>query len=196
MNGERQFLPRGWERAYDKNTNRYYYVDHNTKSTTWLNPLDRETMPRSCKECRGDQLPYGWEKIIDPVVGCYYTDHIGRRNQWTNPVADWHQRIAGLSNQHHYSNSLHILYLERSGNSLDSNNRTLSPTNTSKPDTSIRTSDIEKSATSLNISTNLDTEFIDSTRSNTSTKGSHCDASLLNIMDNCFGRNSSQSVEV
>ena len=81
-----RFLPPGWEQAYDMNSNRYFYVDHNTRTTTWLNPNDRWTKPKSVSECYGDQLPYGWEIMNDPVIGIYFTDHVQRRNQWSNPV--------------------------------------------------------------------------------------------------------------
>lgn len=191
-----QFLPGGWEQARDKETGRYFYVDHNSKTTTWLNPLDEKTKPKSVSECcRDDQLPYGWERIDDPTIGVYYTDHIKKRNQWTNPVTDWHRRRS--IPLHDYSNSDHILRMVQSGHSLDGNNHTISPLTASKPDKSFRASDIEKSATSLNNSSTLDTEIISSTRSNTSTRNSrYDDAGLLVIMDNRFGRESSQSVEV
>lgn len=168
----------------NEQTGRYFYVDHKSKTTTWLNPLDEKTKPKSVSECcRDDQLPYGWERIDDLTLGVYYTDHIKKRNQWTNPVTDWHRRRS--IPLHDYSNSDHILRMVQSGHSLDGNGHTISPLATSKPDTSFRASDIEKSATSLNNSSTLDTEIISSTRSNTSTRNSrYDDAGLLVIMDN------------
>lgn len=187
------YLPPGWERAYDTRSNRYFYVDHNTKTTTWVNPIDRYTRPKNIDECfDNSQLPYGWERVTDPAIGVYYIDHINRKNQWSNPVSDWHRRLSMLP-QNHYSNS-HILSMEQSGNSLDSNNHTASLTTISKPESSFQASDIEKSATSLNNSTSLSTDIIDSTQSNASTRIDKFD--LLDIMDNCFGRESSESVEV
>lgn len=199
MNGVGPLLPSGWEQAFDPSSNRYYYVDHNTKTTTWLNPIDRSTKPNRITDCHNDQLPYGWERMNDPIIGIYYIDHINRKNQWTNPVSDLHQRI-NMFNQNHYSNSRQILSLRQSGNSLDSNNQTISPATTittgKQESSSIHASDIEKSATSLNNSTNLSTEIVNSTRSNSSTRGSKYNGNLLDMMDNCFGRESSQSVEV
>lgn len=195
-NKENQFLPPNWEHAYDEVSNRIFYVDHNTKTTTWIHPNDRFTKPRSPRECyEGDQLPYGWEKLVDPVIGVYYANHVERKNQFTNPVEDWRMSI---SNQHHYSNSQQIMSMEQSGNSLDSNNQTTSRTSAStRPDTSLHASDIDdKLTTSLNNSNTLSTEIIDTMRSNNSTKGSKYDAGLLDIMDNCFARKSSESVEV
>lgn len=203
-----RFLPPNWEQAIDPASNRYYYVDHNSKTTTWLNPLDQEAKPE-ISQCIGDQLPYGWERIIDPVIGVYYADHIERKNQWDNPVLVWQRRLM-LLDQHHYSNSHHILATTKEqsaqfGNSLDSNNQTQtaspSTTATGKQDISLRASacsDIEKSATSLNNSNTLDLDMIGLTRSNNSTREDSrgFDASLLDIMEICFGRESSQSVEV
>ncbi|GCC39764.1 hypothetical protein chiPu_0023645, partial [Chiloscyllium punctatum] len=34
------------------------------------------------------ELPYGWEKISDPVYGFYYIDHINQRTQFENPVVE------------------------------------------------------------------------------------------------------------
>lgn len=42
-------LPNGWERRED-NLGRTYYVDHNTRSTTWTRPLDRQDEQRSRME--------------------------------------------------------------------------------------------------------------------------------------------------
>lgn len=194
MDSYGRFLPPGWELAWDSSSNRLFYVDHNTKTTTWLNPGEQRTKPKSFSECQGDQLPYGWERIDDPIVGVYYIDHIRRRNQWTNPVSDWLKHLSIL-NQHHYSNSHNLLSNERSANSLDSNTHTTSLSNTIDKPASYQTSDFEKSANSLNNSTSLDADIIGTSRSNISTRSKY-DASLLDIMDNCFGRGSSHSVEV
>uniref|UniRef100_A0A6G1SLG8 Protein kibra n=1 Tax=Aceria tosichella TaxID=561515 RepID=A0A6G1SLG8_9ACAR len=193
--GSQGGLPSQWEQAYDPVSNRYFYVDHNNKTTTWINPLDNYNKPKSASECHGDELPFGWERMVKPSLGEYYANHLECRNQWTNPVEDWRKILS----QPYYSNSHHILSLEQSGDSLDSNNQTTSQTTTdTKPaDTSLHASDIEdKLTTSLNNSNTLSTEIIDTMRSNNSTRGSRYDSELVDIMDNCFGRKSSQSVEV
>lgn len=185
-------LPPGWEQAYDSVSGRYFYVDHDNKRTQWINPLDK---PKREDECHGDELPFGWERIINSNLGEYYANHLDQRNQWTNPVEDWRRILS----QPYYSNSHHILSLEQSGDSLDSNNQTTSQTTTdTKPaDTSLQASDIDdKFITSLNNSNTLSTEIIDTMRSNNSTRGSRYDNELVDIMDNRFGRKSSQSVEV
>ncbi|KAL8179159.1 UNVERIFIED_CONTAM: Membrane-associated guanylate kinase, WW and PDZ domain-containing protein 3 [Gekko kuhli] len=54
-------------------TGMIYFIDHNTKTTTWLDP-------RLCKkakapeDCEDGELPYGWEKIEDPQYGTYYVE--------------------------------------------------------------------------------------------------------------------------
>lgn len=201
VDGVARYLPPGWEMAFDSATSRYFYVDHNTKTTTWLNPMNRWTQPKSPSECYGEQLPYGWERLKDPLVGVYYANHLERRNQWSNPVTEWQHKMSLLS-QHHYSNSNHVIALQQNNDGHtqpDSDNQTTASPATAdaseRPETSLPASDIEKSATSLNNSTTLDTEIVDSIRSNNSTR-SKFDASLIDIMDSCFGRNSGQSVEV
>ncbi|NXD12079.1 MAGI3 protein, partial [Nothocercus nigrocapillus] len=77
-------LPKNWEMAYT-DTGMIYFIDHNTKTTTWLDP-------RLCKkakapeDCEDGELPYGWEKIEDPQYGTYYVDHINQKTQFENPV--------------------------------------------------------------------------------------------------------------
>jgi len=44
--GRQSGLPDGWERNYDNNSGKYYYVDHNTKTTHWDYPHPaRYTVP-------------------------------------------------------------------------------------------------------------------------------------------------------
>uniref|UniRef100_A0A671XR69 Membrane associated guanylate kinase, WW and PDZ domain containing 2 n=1 Tax=Sparus aurata TaxID=8175 RepID=A0A671XR69_SPAAU len=40
-----------------------------------------------------EELPYGWEKIDDPIYGSYYVDHINRRTQFENPVLEAKRRL-------------------------------------------------------------------------------------------------------
>lgn len=160
-------IPTNWEQAYDKNSGRIYFVDHNNRTTTWLNPLDEST----------------WcEKIDDKTVGTYYANHIDKRNQWTNPVSDWREKKFSI--QHHYSNSQHLLSLELS--------QTDSPNTTDKPDSSsFHTPEhVSKSQT------NLENETTNETTGSKNNSIGKYDNGLLDIMENCFGRRSSQSVEV
>uniref|UniRef100_A0A3Q4B7T8 E3 ubiquitin-protein ligase n=1 Tax=Mola mola TaxID=94237 RepID=A0A3Q4B7T8_MOLML len=58
---EQRVLPHG----------RVYYVDHNTKTTTWERPL-----------------PPGWEKRVDQRGRYYYVDHNTRTTTWQRPTAE------------------------------------------------------------------------------------------------------------
>uniref|UniRef100_A0AAZ3R427 Membrane-associated guanylate kinase, WW and PDZ domain-containing protein 2-like n=1 Tax=Oncorhynchus tshawytscha TaxID=74940 RepID=A0AAZ3R427_ONCTS len=63
-------LPENWEMAYTEK-GEVYFIDHNTKTTSWLDPrLAKKAKPP--EECKEDELPYGWEKIDDPIYGSYY----------------------------------------------------------------------------------------------------------------------------
>ncbi|KAI4242479.1 MAG: hypothetical protein L6R40_004033 [Gallowayella cf. fulva] len=85
-------LPDGWEERKDP-SGKPYYVDHNTRSTTWLHPTLCEG---SCKEKSqkfdamddGTLLPAGWEQDIDPrSKRPYYIDHKTKTTSWVRPVA-------------------------------------------------------------------------------------------------------------
>ncbi|KAK7891205.1 hypothetical protein WMY93_023168 [Mugilogobius chulae] len=63
-------LPAGWEQRVLPH-GRIYYVDHNTKTTTWERPL-----------------PSGWEKRVDQRGRFYYVDHNTRTTTWQRPTAE------------------------------------------------------------------------------------------------------------
>lgn len=58
---------------------RRYYVDHNTRSTTWERP---------------QPLPPGWEMRRDPRGRVYYVDHNTRQTTWQRPNTDRLQQMA------------------------------------------------------------------------------------------------------
>lgn len=62
-------LPAGWEMRYDV-YGRRYYVDHNTRSTSWERP---------------QPLPAGWEVRRDARGRVYYVDHNTRTTTWQRP---------------------------------------------------------------------------------------------------------------
>uniref|UniRef100_A0A8C7J6M3 Membrane associated guanylate kinase, WW and PDZ domain containing 3 n=1 Tax=Oncorhynchus kisutch TaxID=8019 RepID=A0A8C7J6M3_ONCKI len=63
-------LPLNWEMAYTE-TGMVYFIDHNSKTTTWLDPrLAKKAKPP--EKCEDGELPYGWEEIEDPQYGTYY----------------------------------------------------------------------------------------------------------------------------
>lgn len=63
-------LPDGWEQRILPH-GRVYYVDHNTKTTTWERPL-----------------PPGWEKRVDQRGRFYYVDHNTRTTTWQRPTEE------------------------------------------------------------------------------------------------------------
>uniref|UniRef100_A0A673YC89 WW and C2 domain containing 2 n=1 Tax=Salmo trutta TaxID=8032 RepID=A0A673YC89_SALTR len=81
-------LPDGWEEARDFD-GKVFYIDHNTKQTSWIDPRDRLTKPLSFADCVGDELPWGWEASYDPQIGIYYIDHINKSTQLEDPRAEW-----------------------------------------------------------------------------------------------------------
>ncbi|XP_051525786.1 membrane-associated guanylate kinase, WW and PDZ domain-containing protein 1-like [Myxocyprinus asiaticus] len=92
-------LPDNWEMAFTEN-GEIYFIDHNTKTTSWMDPRCQDKQPKPLEECEDDEgvhteeldndleLPHGWEKIDDPVYGVYYVDHINRKTQYENPVLE------------------------------------------------------------------------------------------------------------
>lgn len=70
--GTEESLPAGWEMRYDV-FGRRYYVDHNTRSTSWERP---------------QPLPSGWEIRRDPRGRIYYVDHNTRTTTWQRPNSE------------------------------------------------------------------------------------------------------------
>ncbi|NXP74049.1 WWC2 protein, partial [Ramphastos sulfuratus] len=83
-------LPDGWEEARDYD-GKVFYIDHNTKQTSWIDPRDRLTKPLSFADCVGDELPWGWEAAYDAQIGVYYIDHINQTTQIEDPRKQWRQ---------------------------------------------------------------------------------------------------------
>lgn len=71
-------LPPGWEMRQDPH-GRPYYVDHNTRTTTWERP---------------QPLPSGWERRVDGRGRVYYVDHNTRTTTWQRPSMDFVQNLA------------------------------------------------------------------------------------------------------
>ncbi|KAJ8010398.1 hypothetical protein DPEC_G00074660 [Dallia pectoralis] len=65
-------LPPGWEQRKDPH-GRTYYVDHNTRTTTWERP---------------QPLPTGWERRVDDRGRIYYVDHNTRTTTWQRPTME------------------------------------------------------------------------------------------------------------
>ncbi|XP_016394351.1 membrane-associated guanylate kinase, WW and PDZ domain-containing protein 1b isoform X7 [Sinocyclocheilus rhinocerous] len=92
-------LPENWEMAYTE-SGEVYFIDHNTKTTSWIDPRCLDKPEKPLEECEDDEgvhteeldneleLPTGWEKIDDPVYGVYYVDHVNRKTQYENPILE------------------------------------------------------------------------------------------------------------
>ncbi|XP_060242016.1 NEDD4-like E3 ubiquitin-protein ligase WWP1 isoform X2 [Meriones unguiculatus] len=71
-NSNTESLPSGWEQRKDPH-GRTYYVDHNTRTTTWERP---------------QPLPPGWERRVDDRGRVYYVDHNTRTTTWQRPTME------------------------------------------------------------------------------------------------------------
>lgn len=80
LTGEDLPLPAGWTVDWTIR-GRKYYIDHNTNTTHWSHPLEREG------------LPPGWEKVESAEFGVYYVDHINKRAQYRHPCAPRYRRF-------------------------------------------------------------------------------------------------------
>lgn len=79
-------LPSGWEARVDK-LGRKYYVDHNTRSTTWIRPPAKATegAPASNMTDGDAPLPAGWEERRMVDGSPYFVDHNTRTTTWLDP---------------------------------------------------------------------------------------------------------------
>jgi atrophin-1 interacting protein 5 (WW domain-containing E3 ubiquitin protein ligase 1) len=86
---------------------RPYYIDHNSKKTTWIRPV-------------GQSLPSGWERRVDQNGRTYYVDHNTRTTTWQMPtintIANYQQwqshrdqargeQYTNLQNRHLFNNN-------------------------------------------------------------------------------------------
>ncbi|XP_065912418.1 uncharacterized protein [Dysidea avara] len=69
-------LPPGWETRLTKD-GKLYYVDHNTRNTTWVHP-NKQGMAQV-------PLPLGWEARKHSDDRVFYIDHNTKSTQWTDP---------------------------------------------------------------------------------------------------------------
>jgi atrophin-1 interacting protein 3 (BAI1-associated protein 1) len=71
-------LPPNWEKAYTEN-GETYFIDHTTGQSHWLDPRLSKFQKKLLQDCEDDELPYGWEKIVDPEYGIYYIGELATR---------------------------------------------------------------------------------------------------------------------
>ncbi|KAH7107365.1 ubiquitin-protein ligase [Auriculariales sp. MPI-PUGE-AT-0066] len=87
-------LPAGWEERYTPE-GRPYYVDHNTRTTTWVDPR-RQTIVHTNNGSRNllqqtqpisqlGPLPSGWEMRLTSTARVYFVDHNTKTTTWDDP---------------------------------------------------------------------------------------------------------------
>ncbi|THH09353.1 hypothetical protein EW145_g2068 [Phellinidium pouzarii] len=76
-------LPPGWEERFTPN-GRPYYVDHNTRSTTWVKPGNSNKTPATPGNSLGP-LPAGWEMRLTSTARIYFVDHTTKTTTWDDP---------------------------------------------------------------------------------------------------------------
>ncbi|KAI0050068.1 ubiquitin-protein ligase [Auriscalpium vulgare] len=88
-------LPAGWEERYTPE-GRPYFVDHNTRTTTWVDPR-RQTIirvmgPNGQNTALQPQtisqlgpLPSGWEMRLTSTARVYFVDHNTKTTTWDDP---------------------------------------------------------------------------------------------------------------
>ncbi|KAI1235091.1 E3 ubiquitin-protein ligase NEDD4, partial [Lamprotornis superbus] len=85
---EQGFLPKGWEVRHAPN-GRPFFIDHNTKTTTWEDPrLKIPAHPRrktSLDPVDLGPLPPGWEERTHTDGRIFFINHNTKRTQWEDP---------------------------------------------------------------------------------------------------------------
>ena len=90
-------LPSGWEMRLT-NTARVYYVDHNTRTTTWVDPRRQQYIRMYGNNPTGNNttiqqqpvsqlgpLPSGWEMRLTNTARVYFVDHNTKTTTWDDP---------------------------------------------------------------------------------------------------------------
>ncbi|EPQ58094.1 HECT-domain-containing protein [Gloeophyllum trabeum ATCC 11539] len=88
-------LPAGWEERYTPE-GRPYYVDHNTRTTTWVDPRRQTVIRVSGPNGQGTALqpqtiaqlgplPSGWEMRLTSTARVYFVDHNTKTTTWDDP---------------------------------------------------------------------------------------------------------------
>ncbi|KAJ7335246.1 hypothetical protein JRQ81_013187, partial [Phrynocephalus forsythii] len=82
------FLPPGWEMRIAPN-GRPFFIDHNTKTTTWEDPRLKFPVHLRSKAALNPNdlgpLPPGWEERIHVDGRTFYIDHNNKITQWEDP---------------------------------------------------------------------------------------------------------------
>lgn len=85
-------LPPGWEQRFT-NEGRPYFVDHNTRTTTWVDPRRQQyirtfgpnTTIQQQPVSQLGPLPSGWEMRLTNTARVYFVDHNTKTTTWDDP---------------------------------------------------------------------------------------------------------------
>ncbi|KAL7420115.1 hypothetical protein Q5752_005081 [Cryptotrichosporon argae] len=88
-------LPAGWEQRFTPE-GRPYFVDHNTRTTTWVDPRRQQLLRVIAPGQNGLQvqpqtvsqlgpLPSGWEMRLTSTARVYFVDHNTKTTTWDDP---------------------------------------------------------------------------------------------------------------
>uniref|UniRef100_A0AAQ5XTY3 Membrane associated guanylate kinase, WW and PDZ domain containing 1b n=1 Tax=Amphiprion ocellaris TaxID=80972 RepID=A0AAQ5XTY3_AMPOC len=84
-------LPDNWEMAYTEN-GEVYFIDHNTKTTSWIDPRCLDKPQKPLEECEDDGMSlfdYEWDYACLCKIFCL---HINRKTQYENPMLEAKRR--------------------------------------------------------------------------------------------------------
>ncbi|KIW05359.1 uncharacterized protein PV09_03875 [Verruconis gallopava] len=88
-------LPSGWEQRHTPE-GRAYFVDHNTRTTTWVDPRRQQYIRMYGNNATGTTiqqqpvsqlgpLPSGWEMRLTNTARVYFVDHNTKTTTWDDP---------------------------------------------------------------------------------------------------------------
>lgn len=90
-------LPAGWEQRHTPE-GRAYFVDHNTRTTTWVDPRRQQYIRMYGQNPNGNNttiqqqpvsqlgpLPSGWEMRLTNTARVYFVDHNTKTTTWDDP---------------------------------------------------------------------------------------------------------------
>lgn len=90
-------LPAGWEQRHTPE-GRAYFVDHNTRTTTWVDPRRQQYIRMYGQNNNGNNatiqtqpvsqlgaLPSGWEMRLTNTARVYFVDHNTKTTTWDDP---------------------------------------------------------------------------------------------------------------
>uniref|UniRef100_A0A3Q1FLL8 Membrane associated guanylate kinase, WW and PDZ domain containing 1b n=1 Tax=Acanthochromis polyacanthus TaxID=80966 RepID=A0A3Q1FLL8_9TELE len=85
-------LPDNWEMAYTEN-GEVYFIDHNTKTTSWIDPRCLDKPQKPLEECEDDGMSlFHCARDYACLCQIFYVFHINRKTQYENPMLEAKRR--------------------------------------------------------------------------------------------------------